>query len=483
MRRRLPPIVLAAVVLTAAAAPAAAAVTVGDPVAAPMKLAEGSFTETPPDVLAGPAGLSYVLTAEASTRCDVPAAATLLAPTPPDCTVPGRTVPQVGADYRTATPETMPPGREHRRNYYGVYSADRVAAPDGGSAVVGAAHGENKNLSSGGLLFQNTVYTGSDALVPPAGSCLSGPDPATGVYADCYAAYSGFIGLTVTPDAADGSPGQAPPTDLGPVIWPAAGYASEDGLTRLGHGVRHPDIVNGGDGFLYMYYHDDGFLPDHAQSGFRVARAPADDLAQGWQTWVESESRWVASLPAAAIGPDSSRDGFDQPSPASASTPLFASDSSTFAVARIAGGKGLIGVDFGRDYTRPCVTADGRADWRSAMRLRISTDRVHWSEPVALEGPDFDGCDFYANSRLTYPRFLNADGTSTKEVALADFSIIGTQYGGRVWRVPVSAPELADLPPAAAASAKGPSPSAAPGPALPVLGAIGQVPPPRSEGP
>ncbi|WP_354697644.1 hypothetical protein DSM112329_03280 [Paraconexibacter sp. AEG42_29] len=470
VRGRIGRVVALAAVTCALGAPAQA-VTVGEPVASPILLGAGAFTEVPPEVLSGPRGLSYYFTAEQSARCDTPAAETMLRAQPPDCQAEGRTVPQVGADYLAHTAATMPAGREHRRTYYGVYSADRVRDTAGRSYIVGAAHGENKNAVRDGSLFQNNVYLGPDALGPPLGTCLSGPDPETGIYADCYSAYSGFIGMTVTPDEPDGAAGRTPPEDLGPVIWPAAGYSSTATLVRLGHGVRHPYVVNGGDGFLYMYYHDDGFLPDFRGAGFRVARAPERDLGRGWQTWVESASRWVTSLPSAPVGPESSRDALPQPSPSSASTPLFPSDSSTFAVARIAGGKGLIGVDFGRDYTRPCVTADGRDDWRSAMRLRVSTDRVHWSEPVALEGPDFDGCDFYPNSRLTYPRFLNATATTTKEVALEDFFIEGTQYGGRVWRVAVKAPDLASRLPTTAPVAVMATGPKVPTPVLPVVGA------------
>jgi hypothetical protein len=401
-------------------------------------------TEIPPDILPGGKRLSWFLTTENSERCDAQASETAVAGPAVDCQAAGRSVTQTRPDYLDRTPEQMPAGREHRSHYFGVYTATHARAADGSNWIVEATHGENKNVVRGGRFYQNSVYKATEALIPTlGGSCFSGPDPVTWIYEDCYAAYTGWVGTARVPENSSNNWGLQEPEDLGPAVWPIGGYVSADRLTLFDHGVRHPSIVEGGDGYLYMFYYDDGLWPGNTRSGFRVARALESDLGRGWKTWVESRQQWVTSLPSGHIGADSSTAALAQPSPAADSTALFPSTASTFAVARVRGRKGFVGIDQGRDWTRPCTTPDGRSSYRSFTRLRVSPDGTHWSSPVELTGRHFDDCDFFVYSYITYPRFMDAAGTSTKDVSLEDFNIIGTRYGGQIWRIPVSAPELA----------------------------------------
>lgn len=433
---------LVAASLMLSAAPASA-LTVGSFVPVQIQKPPDVYTEIPPEILPGGRRLSYYLSSDRALRCDTPVTETPFSAAAIDCQSPGRSLFQLDGDDAHAAPASMPAGREHRRNYYGIFSAAHARTADGAFSVVTAVHGENKNVTRGGRFYQNSVYRGLDALVPPLGNCVSGYATPTSIYTDCEAAYSGFVGTAVTPVDATTNWGLAPTTDLGPAVWPIGGYADNGGLRRLDHGVRHPSIINGGDGFLYMYYYDDGLFPGNVRGGFRVARAPEQQLGRGWQTWVEARRAWVDSLPAGPIGPQSSTAALAQPSPAADSTPLFDSGAKVMTVARVTGRRGFVGIDQGANPSQRCTTLDGREDFRGATRIRVSADAVHWSPPVDLQGPGFADCDFFASAKIAYPRFLNAAGTSTKQVSLDDFSLIGTQYGGQVFRVRLSIPELA----------------------------------------
>lgn len=400
-------------------------------------------TEIPPDILAGGQRLSWFLTTENSERCDSQASETAVAGPAVDCQAAGRSVTQTRPDYLDHLPDAMPANRPHRAEYFGVYSAAHARAADGSRYIVEATHGENKNVVRNGLYYQNSVYSGLDGLIPPlGGSCFSGFNPITFVYEDCYAAYTGWIGTATVAENASNNWGLQEPQDLGPAVWPANGYASADGKTMLGHGVRHPMIVSGGDGYLYMWYYDDGILPGNLYQGFRVARAKESDGGRNWKTWDVTRNDWIQSVPT-GVGSTVTAAQMALPSPARNSSPLFNSTSTVFAVARVKGRKGFIGVDQGRDWDRPCTGPDGRASYRAFTRIRVSVDGVNWNAPINLHGTGFDDCDFFVTSPITYPRFMNAEGTSTKEVSLDNFNIIGTKYGGAISRIPVSAPELA----------------------------------------
>ncbi|WP_354700878.1 hypothetical protein DSM112329_01170 [Paraconexibacter sp. AEG42_29] len=440
--RRLALGALAAGLLAAALPATVPAATTGAVEPVSISLPPGIFTEIPPEIVPGGLRLSYYLTTERSARCDVPGDMTPVSGRPVDCQAPGRSVPQGAADYLASPPGRMPSGRAHRRSYFGIFSADQTPAVGGTATLVAATHGENKNVRRSGLTYPNSIYRGVDAEAPPRGKCLSGPD-AAGIYRDCDAGYSTFVGTAVAPVDAASNWGLTMPVDQGPAVWPIGGYSAVGGLFRLSHGVRHPSIVTGGDGYLYMFYYDSGLEPGGVREGFRVARAPVGQRGRGWKTWVQSRGEWIDSLPREQRGPGTRPEALPRRSPAAASTELFPSGSTVMTVARVAGRRGFVAIDQGPVAGQDCRAASGRLEERSATRLRVSPDGVRWSAPVELSGPDFDGCDFFTSSRLTYPRFMNLQGTSTKEVALDDFFLLGTQYGGRVWRVRVKAPELA----------------------------------------
>lgn len=335
--------------------------------------APGARTEIPPELVAG----RWYLTSDHGFYCAERGRSVLV---PQGCSV---------------TPASWPdPARFYRRSYYGTFSAIRV-----GRDWITANHGENKNEPG----KQNTW-----APFVRATDCWSGVAAGDNQYRDCWRAYAAFVGTSRNG------------RDLGPAVWPTAGYAT---ATRvLGHGVQHPSITRAG-GYLYMAYYD----TSRPHPGFRMARARERDRGRRWSTWVERRQQWVRSLPRLS--------GLQRRSPSHESTPLFKSASAVLTIARTTDGR-FVSIEQGHDFTRPCVS-DGRPAHRSRTRLRLSRDAVHWGRPVELRGPDFDGCDFYPHSRVTYAKLMNAAGTSTKLVNLRRFHLLGVQYGGRVWRVRV----------------------------------------------
>lgn len=424
---------MSAPIIATAAAPAPAPIIAGPLRTVGIALPRASpqpGTEIPPEVLPGDGGgpATLYVSTDSTWRCRAPLG---LAPARVGCDAPGRLSFALGGDALFRAPEVMPPGREHRRSYLNVFGAAAVRDAAGRRHVVTADHGEDKNVARDGRVYENTVYLGRDALAPPRGSCVSGLAP-SGVYADCGAAYSAFVSTAVID-------GDGPPRDLGPAVWPVAGYATADRLRRLGHGVRHPAIADGGDGFLYLLYVDTGDATG-AGAGVRVARSPVAALGRGWSTWVAAEGRWVAALPLGA-GAASSTGALPAGSPAR-SAPLFASTTPTFSVARMDGAAGWLGVEQPPDLARTCVTAQGATDHPIATYLRTSPDLVRWSARIPVSGPGLTACGF-ADLQTGYARLLRADGRSTKDLDPARFAIVGTHTGGTVNVVGVAAPWLA----------------------------------------
>lgn len=364
---------------------------------------EGVFTEIPPEILPSTDGrrLSYYLTTDRSTRCDLPKRSL---PDVLDCTK-GTTSFQTGQRQK-----------KHRLNYYGVFSAENVRSSSGHVWRITANHGENKNEWRGDTLIQNTIAPWVDA-----NQCYSGLHPGDSVYRDCWSGYSGFVGISRW----DGEENTRA-MDMGPAVWPAYGYVRNG--VRLSHGVLHPSMVNGDDGFTYMAYYDTGKANGDETgigAGFRIARTPTESVGLGWKTWVESKGKWIKSLP------DGAHSGLEQHSPSYESEPLFKSDSSVITIARTTDHR-FISVEQGHDLDRP-----HNGSYFSHTRIRFSDNATDWSKPIDLIGDDFDGENFFVNSRITYPKFMNLSGTSTKLIDPKSFYLIGVKYGGQVWKTKI----------------------------------------------
>jgi len=362
-----------------------------------------AVTEIPPEVVPTGTGLSLYLSSERTTRCETPD--TLL--------VPLRCV---------ATRVQGGPGpEEHRRSYQGVFSADDVTSTAGKTWRIEAVHGENKNQFRNGVAEQNSIVPGVRVA-----DCYSGVQPGAEYYTDCTPGYSAFFGITRTKTERLDNAVQ----DLGPVVWPRYGY-SRDG-ERLSHGVYHPSMVRAG-GYLYAVYYDAGRGEQRTHEGFRIARSRARDLGRRWSVWVEAEQRWVTSLPAGRR--------LSSPSPAR-STPLFRTRTTgrttVMTIARTTDRR-FIGV-YQELYEGPeCSTGTGRTSTEHGRTwIRFSTTGTRWGRPIRLPGPDFAGCALFTESRMTYPKFLNRTGRTTKLVNPRRFSLIGTRYGGEVWRSDVT---------------------------------------------
>ncbi len=363
----------------------------------------GAVTEIPPEVVPTKTGLSVYLSTERTTRCET--TDTLLVPL--RCTA--------------IRMQGGPGVEDHRRSFQGVFSADNVTSSAGKVWRIEAVHGENKNQLRNGVAEQNSIVPGVRAT-----DCYSGVQPGEDFYTDCTTGYSAFFGVTRTKTERLDNAVQ----DLGPVVWPRYGYARNG--VRLSHGVYHPSMVRAG-GYLYAVYYDAGKGERRVGDGFRIARARTSDLGRGWSVWVQSERRWVTSLPRTR--------GLGNPSPAR-STPLFRTRTkgrtTVMTIARTTDHR-FIGVYQEFYEGPPCTTASGGTSTEHGRTwIRFSTSGTRWEAPIRLPGSDFAGCAPYTDSRMTYPRFLNRTGRTTKLVNPQRFSLIGVRYGGEVWRSDVT---------------------------------------------
>lgn len=431
--------------------------------------------EITPDILPG-GWRSYYVTTQQTYRCDTP---DNLLTEPVDCTGPHVhmiTSPDYVWHGTTAFPLNPPPGREfgydHRMAYNGVFGAVPVRAATGADYIVAVNHGENKNIMRPDLelywkgqgateadkwlwFYQNTVFTQAAARAPgyllpdSPPDCYSGYE--AGVYRDCYPAYSAFVSTANSPSNAANGWGNAAMTDRGPAVWPKWGYTSHNGTQRASNGVRHPSVIDGGDGYLYMYYVDTGRTINDANGrwtgynvddGVRVARSPTTSLGVGWEIWVADSRSWEPALPA-GVGPRFMSTAFGSPSPAQ-SQRLFESSTATFNVAKVRGQRRWIGVELRTEYGEP-QCAPGKYWQRIA--LRVGESPTDWSpNPIYLTGShaaEFESCGVDLVHRMAYPRLVSDDGWSTKEVDASGFHIIGRSDDEKLHKVRVSMTGLA----------------------------------------
>ncbi|MDW5596420.1 hypothetical protein VSS74_18885 [Conexibacter stalactiti] len=430
--------------------------------------------EIVPDMLAG-GWRSYYVTTQQTYRCDTP---NNLLTEAVDCTGPyvhGITSPEYVWHGTDAFPVDPPSGRghgyDHKMGYHGVFGVAAVRDAAGRDHIVSVNHGENKNvvrpdletywLSRGAPAtaqwlwhYQNTVFTQADARAPgyrlpgsPA-DCYSGDHG--GVYDDCWIAYSGFVSTSNIASTPANGYGNAEMNDLGPAVWPKHGYTtfgSRGDLRRASHGLRHPSVIDGGDGYLYMYYVDTGRalyndVTDRptgrsTDDGIRVARSPKTSLGVGWSIWVQDTRSWEPALPAGVTAAQMSG-AFGSRSPAQ-SRRLFESSSATFNVARVRDSRTWIGVEIRTDYELPECAAEKH--WQR-LALRLGTGPTSWDpDPLYLTGPyaaQFERCGGDVGETMAYPRLYANDGWSTKEVDASGFHIVGRGHDGQLRKVRVS---------------------------------------------
>lgn len=325
------------------------------------------------------------------------------------------------ASRKNLTPgEAVKVGSDWARSYRGVFSAFRLNKPSRDYDFLALVHGENKNERLGQLLYTNTV----DQNLTPQ-SCASGVNG--GSYVDCWAAYNGFISLLLgSTKAWQDNAGAVPPRDLGPILWPAAGYLRPG--AKASGGVRHPTaIVN--QGFVYIYYLDSSQGQDPGRkAGLRLARMPEPD---GNATRAPQSVNWFdgafspenSSLPP-GFDKDNIRAFYDKPGGRSSELWPNSWQTAHFSVARIRGRSEFLGVE---------EHIDGK-NW--GVRLRLSPNLADWSAPIDVPGATSN--QGWGGGTLHYPALRDLSGGGNQEIDPSGFYVIGSGKGGQITRRRIS---------------------------------------------
>jgi hypothetical protein len=284
-------------------------------------------------------------------------------------------------------------------SYGGAMSVVTLQKPLDGFDHIAAVHGENKNERFGDTLYANTV----NPEVKPQ-DCASGY--AKGGYEDCWKAYNAFVSLLLF-NAETGAK-----RDLGPVVWPVMGYIHAG--KKSSNGVRQPSLYLA-EPYLYIYYSDSsqGYEAER-RAGLRVARIDLSrpDAATAPVALPYTHAGLVAGNPSLPAGFDKQAIGEFYPKAGGHAAELWPESWKTacFRVARIKDTPYYLGVEDSGD-------ASG---W--GVRLRISADLVHWSNPAPDPGVGAD----YNSDVLHCAVPTNAAGDSQDMIDAADFYLLGS---------------------------------------------------------
>lgn len=294
------------------------------------------------------------------------------------------------------------------RTYYGVMGAVVVPDGEGGEILAALTHGENKNGTFGPdehLRYTTNTVEKWNTYENPADGTFPRPH-----FYEFDRVYYGMVGMACC-NVRENSGFDLMKHDMGPIVWPSAGYLDDD-EQQICYGPRHPyGIVSGG--YIYIYYIDDcptkkfpkpGEVERGRMFGVKVARAPISDLRpESFMLFFENSFSEKA-LP----------DGFNRfdrsfvYKKGGRGDIILAHPSGSpvvrFAVAKINNTDYYLGISYDRLQNR----------W-----LWLSNDLVHFSRQIEL-GP----------GPLMYPLFYNKDFTSTTAIDLEDFHIGGTVLEG-----------------------------------------------------
>ncbi len=304
------------------------------------------------------------------------------------------------ADGRLLDPDEVPRYPYWKLNYYGAY--DFYVA----NGVIHAfMHGENKNER---LIVDGKVYEYRNSVKPD--DTLYRKDEFAGYaedgyYYDCGENYFAFIGRSscraddiFTPDIFNRN-------DRGPVVWPDCGYLNAE-YRSVAMGVRHPSVFCHG-GYVYVYY------LEHTASSkcIKVIRSKTDDAGAPTAFYkFDGEDFTIPSTPFER--PSDDRSVFQKGT--AASPGLFASAfPCRFSVAALKGTPYFLGV---------CEEMD---DEKHSHYLRLSSDLVHWGEPVEIEGVSSANWNVGV---LHYPYLTDERFEKVMAVDPEDFYITGTYH-------------------------------------------------------
>jgi hypothetical protein len=313
------------------------------------------------------------------------------------------------ADGRNRSPaEAARLGQDWGRSYQGVFSALKLSRPWRGYDLFTVLHGENKNERFGSSLYANTVNTN----ISPA-SCASGY--AGENYDDCWPAYNAFISLRLANTASAPAGEAIESLDLGPILWPTMGYRHGDEKTSSG--LRHPSVIVHG-GYLYIFYTDTSQSnEDGRRGGVHVARMalPTSDTPPMSAAIPYYDGAFSDSNPSLPRGFSKDRidEFYDRPGGRASELWPRSWQVVRFAVARINGTSAFIGVE---------EFVAGR-EW--GIRLRVSSDLLRWSNPVAVPGEHSH--DGWNRGTLHYPVFSDLSGQTSVDIDPSGFYLLGTR--------------------------------------------------------
>lgn len=299
-----------------------------------------------------------------------------------------------------------------RLQYYSVYSAQYINHPTAGTVNLAFVEGENYTQSNKWLNV-GCAGTGWDS-------------------------HSTFLCGAWTPNTQATNWGHQFLTDIGPMIWPAAGYFTSGGV-KASRGCANNATIQA-DGYLYVFYKDHsegsigaGIGPGR-QPGIRVARAPISDALNpmAYHTFYEDASgvHWNQSMPA-GFNKNNIVSFYTAPGPQGTVLVEPDRDYTRFAVAKVAGKNYYLAVG---SYHGP--------NGSEVTTLKFSYDLVHWQgDRTIYTAPSI------AENKMTYPIFLSADGWTNTSVDEENFYVIGTRpnYSGinnTVYKLRVQIPPI-----------------------------------------
>jgi hypothetical protein len=304
--------------------------------------------------------------------------------------------------------------RPWQLNYSGIYGVQIVAGSEPWVLAVHHAETKNEMFGTPGDGHRDVVQNPFSTVL--ASDCASQvrvvtetSGHQTSVYDECWEAYMAFVTASWTPYAATTGWGLwgYDTNDLGPLVWPAAGYIDASGKT-VGS-VRHPSLFYA-DGFFYLYYLDQSQRP--GQWGLKVARSKTGLPGSYW-VW-DGRSFSVAALPSDFL-PGSITQFINKG--IGDGRVLFGGRTNRFNVATYLPQNGtFLGVEEYFDTARN--------EW--AVALRTSRDLVTWSEPVDVEKARMPSQ--WEKGRFHYPVLVDEPFRTSQAVG-NDFFLLGTFNG------------------------------------------------------
>ena len=292
-----------------------------------------------------------------------------------------------------------------RRNYNGIFSAHMLFnQPTDQNILFAISHGENKNEKQGTYFYQNTVNP-NKAIDPNNGNTYSGQQGNT--YVEDYDAYHAFVNGNWIPYDAAHNWGATYLNDLGPIVWPSAGYTDSNGI-NTSNGVKQPSSIVYGN-YLYIYVMDNSF---DGTGGVKLIRCLKDSLLSpaAYKTWSASAG-WIPSLPA-GFSSDQIASFFTVRGPQNTAVLPDSYSTIRFAVAQMSDSADFIGVEQYIDNSNN----------HALVALRYSSDLINWTDRTVILNEN-NGWDQIS---MHYPIFLSKDGMTNTAIDRNDFYVIGS---------------------------------------------------------